>query len=906
LNKEEFTEQVSKLSKMLITILPDLSKDKEAYPFIEIEQLVREKVKEVLQKHIINILTYQILNWEEYNREYVADKNDVSKADKISKFNPTTEDNIARILHYKNYLIEEEFIPQCIQDVVDQTNEENITLYDDQRSEWAATHDSDNEEYGSTPPPSPLQKLEPKPEYVFKHPVFEDPNNLQHLIDFSTDPKEGIGWLIAEYAENVFDSDETILEVITQNSEDVDPAIAGLIFGSLYFYRDYGHEDLLEFFYNVTESGYGWLVDAYLTGLYNIQKKGFEQFVQKSIERLTEHYAIVVDSLTEKFQENIDAYNKAYSEYDLIATQKAWYIFSQKQKIYIESSKKDYTSKTSIKSFETAAAKVLEKVNQEFLSIFPAELKTIYYSSEASEKAPTLDVETEFRQLATLGQTIKSKMLESSKAFASTNVVIAELVFVVSSEDYQKGKIHNKTFIKVPITFDSDTKLLSRDTADGIIISDSTYKKQIKSDHAAAKKLKLPVKAEVKDSTLEQLFFHSERVLLAALREESVVQKIVENLIKTIAKLPTYMESCEVYGAVLMLYSTNSVCDNCVYSLIANQNTIEKLHTVQSIFHEALTRNENLILSNNEFKLITLVRSDKPFSVQAKILYNENKSFGNSKAKIYLDDGSIDLRKIFELPNSNQILIESIGKDVKEDNLLEEKSLAFMSGSKKSKLANSKEKIKELEKSISSLYDEDDTNSDNNDTSENNSEGEGIFDHNSSSYWHIYTKVAMNNILLLRLEAVYLKDTIGTFVPSYVFDGSSNSALKLARDVSTKMKDDILLVSLNLYNKHWVGIVIDMRINELNLNYIDSERQAMPLLLKEKLEEVLAIAHPERQINIIEREIELQRYNNCGLEVIENFMQYLTGNRLSQEDALPIHAMLYEDLIMLSGEITIS
>ena len=53
---------------------------------------------------------------------------------------------------------------------------------------------------------------------------------------------------------------------------------------------------------------------------------------------------------------------------------------------------------------------------------------------------------------------------------------------------------------------------------------------------------------------------------------------------------------------------------------------------------------------------------------------------------------------------------------------------------------------------------------------------------------------------------------------------------------------------------------------------LDSEQQAIPMLLKEKLVEILAIVHPERQINIIEREIELQRYNNCGLEVIENFI----------------------------------
>jgi hypothetical protein len=577
--------------------------------------------------------------------------------------------------------------------------------------------------------------------------------------------------------------------------------------------------------------------------------------------------------------------------------QKAWYIFSQEQKIYIAAQQKDYTSKASIKSFETATNKVLEKVDKEFLSIFPAELKTIFYSSKNSKEAPTLDVETEFKQLATLGQTIKSKMVEIGKTtLTSTNVVVAELLFVVSSEPYEKGKTHDKTFIKVPIMFDSDTKLLSRDTTDGVVKSDSGYKKQIKSDHAAAKKLKLPVKSEVKDGTLKQLFYHSERVLLAALRDEAIVTKIVDDLVSKIAELRAYMELCKVYGAALILYSTNSVCDNCVYSLITNQNKVHNLNTVQSIFHKLLTEHENLTLSaKHEFKIITLVRSDKPFSIQAQILHNENVSFGNPKAKIYLEDDTIDLHKIFKLPNSSNILIESIEKGAMEDAMPEEKPMAFMSGSKASKFST-ETKITNLEESINSLYNDESTSSD-------EVEGRGVFVHDSSSYWHMYTKVAMDNLLQLRLKVVNLEDSVETFSPNYVFDGSNNIATKLARDISTKVNNGTLLVKLNLYNKHWVGIALDRNTDEINIQYMDPEQQEMPPLLKGKLAEALAIAHPECQVDITEAEVELQRYNNCGLEVIENFMQHVTGHRLSQEDALPVHALLFGDAIMLTGDI---
>ena len=37
------------------------------------------------------------------------------------------------------------------------------------------------------------------------------------------------------------------------------------------------------------------------------------------------------------------------------------------------------------------------------------------------------------------------------------------------------------------------------------------------------------------------------------------------------------------------------------------------------------------------------------------------------------------------------------------------------------------------------------------------------------------------------------------------------------------------------------------------------------------------------------------------LEVIENFIHYLTGHRLDQEDALPVHSLLFEDSLLLGN-----
>lgn len=180
-------------------------------------------------------------------------------------------------------------------------------------------------------------------------------------------------------------------------------------------------------------------------------------------------------------------------------------------------------------------------------------------------------------------------------------------------------------------------------------------------------------------------------------------------------------------------------------------------------------------------------------------------------------------------------------------------------------------------------------------------QGNGLLDYEQPNYWHTYTNAAMDNILKLRLEGGAISKDIDIFSPRYVFDGSSSSATKLFKDISEKI-DDTLLVNLNLYNKHWVGIAIDKSNHEINLHYMDPEQQEMPVILKEQLENALIEVYPHHQISLVEDKFKAQKYNNCGPEVIENFMSYLTGDRLSQEDALPVHSLLFEDIVMLEGD----
>lgn len=98
--------------------------------------------------------------------------------------------------------------------------------------------------------------------------------------------------------------------------------------------------------------------------------------------------------------------------------------------------------------------------------------------------------------------------------------------------------------------------------------------------------------------------------------------------------------------------------------------------------------------------------------------------------------------------------------------------------------------------------------------------GNGFYDYESSSYWQTYTKVAMDKLLHLRLKSIGVDEEIEAISPDNIFDGTDESAKRLVIEIESKIKDKVL-INLNLYNKHWVGIVIDKGTNEINLHYMD-------------------------------------------------------------------------------------
>ena len=186
---------------------------------------------------------------------------------------------------------------------------------------------------------------------------------------------------------------------------------------------------------------------------------------------------------------------------------------------------------------------------------------------------------------------------------------------------------------------------------------------------------------------------------------------------------------------------------------------------------------------------------------------------------------------------------------------------------------------------------------------ENEKKGGLAFAHHAPSsfrqmFFSYYTK-RMNEILALRLRSVRLDGNVKTLPAVYINEKKDNVPYfikTLPRILPHTCK---ILAPINLYDRHWAGLIAE-RADGTSwlLTYIDPENQPIPTVLENKLRQHFAELAPEHKITIRQRQVETQKYGNCGPEVVENFIEYLIGQRVSQEAAVLLHSRLMEDHLL--------
>ncbi len=183
-------------------------------------------------------------------------------------------------------------------------------------------------------------------------------------------------------------------------------------------------------------------------------------------------------------------------------------------------------------------------------------------------------------------------------------------------------------------------------------------------------------------------------------------------------------------------------------------------------------------------------------------------------------------------------------------------------------------------------------------------------------YWLNYDEIALNNILELRLRStIYdtnVKDSIRVTdakiinFSEYYNTLSKNLLIYLIKEIYSIYINEnniqIILIpilipkSVLLY--HWVGIALAKQNYKMTITYLDSENQSVIKGLEANFISQLQELFVGYQILFTQISVEQQRYNNCGPELVENFMYYLIGTRANQEAAPYLHSLLYENSLL--------
>ncbi len=200
--------------------------------------------------------------------------------------------------------------------------------------------------------------------------------------------------------------------------------------------------------------------------------------------------------------------------------------------------------------------------------------------------------------------------------------------------------------------------------------------------------------------------------------------------------------------------------------------------------------------------------------------------------------------------------------------------------------------------------------------------GKGMTIYKKTSYWNEYSKVAMGEILKLRLESLEINLNQARIIhPKNNLNGKN--ALTFVKDLVTEIRTlgleasngaaikPIVLIPVNINNEHWVGMTIEFADRKIKVTYMDSEGNPIPRSLKESLGAELARTYSGMSIAITEKAVEKQTSNNCGPMTVENLIKAVGGaiERIGEDNAVeriePVkvvedHSLLYEQYLIES------
>jgi len=178
--------------------------------------------------------------------------------------------------------------------------------------------------------------------------------------------------------------------------------------------------------------------------------------------------------------------------------------------------------------------------------------------------------------------------------------------------------------------------------------------------------------------------------------------------------------------------------------------------------------------------------------------------------------------------------------------------------------------------------------------------GNGIEEDNEFGYHAFFDKYhsdAMEQILKLRIAEMNTNDLkLHILKAHYSFNENSTSAVQIVDQVKKLLieNNEKVLVPYNINNKHWVGIIFEKQDNSFVIKYFDPQNEIAPKIL---IQELIAQFQKDN-INFVQLNVSKQHAGNCGPEVIEDFIEYVFGTRIAEENVVAEHSYLFEQSLL--------
>ena len=275
------------------------------------------------------------------------------------------------------------------------------------------------------------------------------------------------------------------------------------------------------------------------------------------------------------------------------------------------------------------------------------------------------------------------------------------LFLIVSSSSLEHvGDSCKKRFVPVPLILTDEKRAITRKNTTlvfkGTHESDDYYFKTATDDVVRGRILQGTREEEARSDiqTLmtpgvnrDSQLIHSERVLIEALRDSEYVKSLVGRLKKNLMSKDE-LGNFGVYGALMLAYSTNTVCSKCTPSLIALQNSGEETGGFLNLLTHHLRSMKGAItfsisgfdartqtMNWGQFCLNTIVTASVNFDEQAHDLTEEgqflsnkikkpSKDHNNPHAKLYFMNDTIDLTPHEDEKTPVSFFYEFVGKDM--------------------------------------------------------------------------------------------------------------------------------------------------------------------------------------------------------------------------------------------------